>query len=173
MPLVTTECFGDGAVATQASEGNDGTTVGMSKRRIGEQRSVGQLFRLIFLWSIVTVGGTSGVGTVGAYALGGLEHAWAIAAAGTSVLLSGLITTFVAGRDNGLGGMASALAYIGKILLIVGFVALALRYTPADGRTLVISLIVFEIVSLITMSVVVIWGEGPGFDVEERDMRSE
>ena len=140
----------------------------MRKRGIGEQRSVGQLFRLVFAWTLVSVGGSGAIGAIVAVGLGEVDAAWSIGAASMAVLLSGLITAIVAGRDGVVGAVATALAYIGKILLLAGFVALALQYTSADGRTLVIALIASEIVSLITMTAVVMWGEGPGFDIPER-----
>ena len=142
-------------------------------RRAGEQRSVGQLFRLVFLWSLVTVGGLGLLAGAIAAAMGELAYAWSIGIASAAVIVSSLITAGVAARDNLLGGVASALAYVVKILLIVALVALALQHTPADSRALVISLIVCEIVSLVTMCAVVIWGEGPGFDIPERDMAEE
>ncbi|MFT0847493.1 hypothetical protein VR010_07025 [Actinomycetaceae bacterium L2_0104] len=142
-------------------------------RRPGEQRSVGQLFRLVFLWSVVTVGGSGLLAGAVAAALDARAYAWSIGIASAAVIVSNLITAGSAARDSLLGGVASALAYVVKILLIVGMVALALRYIPADGRALVISLVVCEIVSLVTMCVVVMWGEGPGFDIPERDMAEE
>ena len=142
-------------------------------RRPGEQRSVGQLFRLVFLWSVVTVGGSGLLAGAVAAALDARAYAWSIGIASAAVIVSNLITAGSAARDSLLGGVASALAYVVKILLIVGMVALALRYIPADGRALVISLVVCEIVSLVTMCVVVMWGEGSGFDIPERDMAEE
>lgn len=141
----------------------------MSGRGIGEQRTVGQLFRLIFAWTLAAVGGMSTLAVLVALMAGAQAQAWSIAAAGAAVLISGLITALVAAQEGVLGSLVTVAAYVGKILLIVGFVAAALRYTPADGTALFIALVIGEIVSLITMSVVVVRGEGPGFDLPERD----
>lgn len=103
-------------------------------------------------------------------AIGESQTALAIVVAAAAVLLSGLITTVAAAIDVIPGVVVAVAGYLVKIVVIVGCVALALNSLEMNGRALVISLIVLEIVSLITMSVVVVRGEGPGLDVSDRDI---
>ncbi len=143
---------------------------GFLRRQPGQQRTVRQLFLLVFVWTLVCVGGAGGIGAGIFAAIGESQTALAIVVAAAAVLLSGLITTVAAAIDVIPGVGVAVAGYLVKIVVIVGCVALAFNSLEMNGRALVISLIVLEIVSLITMSVVVVRGEGPGLDVSDRDI---
>ena len=146
---------------------------GFIRREPGQQRTVRQLFQLVFLWTLVCVGGAGGIGAGIFAAVGQSQVALAIVVAAAAVLLSGLITA-VAAAIEGIPGVAAAVGgYLVKLMVIVGCVALALNSLEINGRALVISLIALEIVSLITMSVVVLRGEGPGLDISDMDLEGK
>lgn len=86
-----------------------------------------------------------------------------------AVMLSSVITTLTAVLDGVSGAFAAAMAYMAKIVVIAGLVAVALNLWDVDGRTVIAALVALEIVSLVTMSLVVFKAEGPGFDLPERD----
>ncbi len=86
-----------------------------------------------------------------------------------AVMLSSVITTFTAVLDGVSGAFAAAMAYMAKIVVIAGLVAVALNRWDIGGRAVIVALVALEVVALITMSLVVFKAEGPGFDLPERD----
>lgn len=130
---------------------------------------MGQLFVLVFLWTLASVGVTATIGTVGAAVAGHPQVARAVMVAAGAVMLSSVITTLTAVLDGVSGAFAAAMAYMAKIVVIAGLVAVALNLWDVDGRTVIAALVALEIVSLVTMSLVVFKAEGPGFDLPERD----
>ncbi|MFT3943535.1 MAG: hypothetical protein QM705_06900 [Ancrocorticia sp.] len=139
------------------------------RRQPGQQRTVGQLFVLVFMWTLVSVGVAAAIGTAGAFLAGHPEVARAVMVAAGAVMLSSVITTLTAVLDGVSGAFAAATAYILKILVIAALVAVSLNLWEIDGHAVIAALVVMEIVSLITMSLVVFKAEGPGFDLPERD----
>lgn len=130
---------------------------------------MGQLFVLVFLWTLASVGVAATIGTVGAAVAGHPQVARAVMVAAGAVMLSSVITTLTAVLDGVSGAFAAAMAYMAKIVVIAGLVAVALNLWDVDGRTVIAALVALEIVSLVTMSLVVFKAEGPGFDLPERD----
>ncbi len=130
---------------------------------------MGQLFVLVFLWTLASVGVTATIGTVGAAVAGHPQVARAVMVAAGAVMLSSVITTLTAVLDGVSGAFAAAMAYMAKIVVIAGLVAVALNLWDVDDRTVIAALVALEIVSLVTMSLVVFKAEGPGFDLPERD----
>lgn len=130
---------------------------------------MGQLFVLVFLWTLASVGVAATIGTVGAAVAGHPQVARAVMVAAGAVMLSSVITTLTAVLDGVSGAFAAAMAYMAKIVVIAGLVAVALNLWDVDDRTVIAALVALEIVSLVTMSLVVFKAEGPGFDLPERD----
>ena len=130
---------------------------------------MGQLFVLVFLWTLASVGVAATIGTVGAAVAGHPQVARAVMVAAGAVMLSSVITTLTAVLDGVSGAFAAAMAYMAKIVVIAGLVAVALNLWDVDDRTVIAALVALEIVSLVTMSLVAFKAEGPGFDLPERD----
>lgn len=130
---------------------------------------MGQLFVLVFLWTLACVGVAATIGTVGAAIAGHPQVARAVMVAAGAVMLSSVITTLTAVLDGVSGAFAAAMAYMAKIVVIAGLVAMALNLWEVDGRAVIVALVALEIVSLVTMSLVAFKAEGPGFDLPERD----
>lgn len=111
------------------------------RRQPGQQRTVGQLFVLVFLWTLVSVGVAATLGTIGAAVAGHPQVARAVMVAAGAVMLSSVITTFTAVLDGVSGAFAAAMAYMAKIVVIAGLVAVALNRWDIGGRAVIVALV--------------------------------
>ena len=130
---------------------------------------MGQLFVLVFLWTLASVGVTATIGTVGAAVAGHPQVARAVMVAAGAAMLSPGIPPPTGVLGGVSGAFAAAMAYVAQVRVVAGLGGVALNLWDVDDRTVIAALVALEIVSLVTMSLVVFKAEGPGFDLPERD----
>lgn len=135
-------------------------------REVGEQLTAGRLFTAIFAWCCVSVGGAGIIGAVWAGVAGHPAWVWAVIVSSVGVVLSFGATALIV-RVSSMGGIAAGIAYAVKLIVTACAIVGIGRAVGASGTGLVVTLIVGEIIGLITMVIVVVRVEGPSFDPGE------
>lgn len=142
---------------------------GFLKRQPGQQRTVRQLFLLVFVWTLVCVGGLGALGTLLLAVRGEPMMARSVAVAAGAILLSSAVSAVIAALEALPGLVSGLLRYLATILLVVGCMVWGRHNEALDVLALGVALIALEIVSLVTMTLVVLKCQGPGLDFSERD----